>query len=295
MFKNPKNFEDLDSLAFFRTFMAHPPTILVRNVWSTNLESEFSIIRSLIDQFSFVSMDTEFPGVLFRQVGGDPYTKRISPATHYSLLKQNVDALKIIQLGLTLADSKGNLPDLGNPKCRFIWQFNFRDFDVGHDNHAPDSVELLKNNGIDFELNRKSGVESVRFAELMMSSGLVCNDNSVTWVTFHCAYDFGYLVKVLTQAPLPSELSVFNYLIRIFFGDRVFDVKYMIKFCDGLYGGLNRVAKALEVDRTVGRSHQAGSDSLLTWLVFQKIHHLHFNKVGELDMCAGLLVEKLKG
>lgn len=266
--------------------MAAEFTIEIRDVWSHNLEYEFGLIRSSIDDFPFVAMDTEFPGVLFRQIDGYPYTKHLSSATHYSLLKQNVDALKIIQLGLTLADSQGNLPNLGNPKCRYLWQFNFMDFDVASDNHAPDSVELLRNNGIDFERNRSDGVDSVKFAELMMSSGLVCNDDVVTWVTFHCAYDFGYLVKVLTQESLPSDLEEFHILLRVFFGERVFDVKHMIKFCDGLYGGLNRVARALEVDRTVGKSHQAGSDSLVTWLVFQKIHLRYFSKAGSIDRFA---------
>lgn len=220
-----------------------PATILIREVWYDNLESEFILIRDLIDHFPFVSMDTEFPGVLFRRVDGE----RISPAANYSILKQNVDALKMIQVGLTLTDSEGNLPDLGSNKYGYIWQFNFREFDVASDRHAPDSVELLRNNGIDFERNRRDGVDSVRFSELLMSSGLVCNGQLVTWVTFHCAYDFGYLIKVLTQRALPTELEDFMALLRVFFGESVFDVKYMIKFCNGLYGGLDRVARALEL------------------------------------------------
>lgn len=268
----------------------YPSPIVIRHVWADNLEYEFMLIRHSIHKYCNISMDTEFPGVYFRLIDVDErYTKRVSSETHYSLLKQNVDALKIIQVGLTLTDSEGNLPDLGSKKYRFIWQFNFKDFDVTRDHHAPDSVELLRQNGLDFDRNQKFGVDSVRFGELVMSSGLVCND-SVTWVTFHCAYDFGYLVKILTQRVLPSELSEFLSLVRVFFGERVYDVKHMIKFCNGLYGGLDQVASTLQQDREVGCSHQSGSDSLLTWRVFQKIRDVYFSKDGsDIAECSGLL------
>jgi CCR4-NOT transcription complex subunit 7/8 len=148
-------------------------------------------------------MDTEFPGIVVRPVAGDPYNRHRDPTAHYLSLKANVDLLNLIQIGLTIADEDGNLPDLGFKDLCFIWEFNFRDFDVAHDAHAHDSVELLRRQGIDFEKNRELGIDSVKFAELMMSSGLVLNQ-SVSWVTFHCAYDFGYLVKCLTHKVLPE-------------------------------------------------------------------------------------------
>lgn len=44
-------------------------TLRVREVWRDNLDDEMDIIRGVVDEYPFVAMDTEFPGVVARPVG----------------------------------------------------------------------------------------------------------------------------------------------------------------------------------------------------------------------------------
>ncbi|XVE66965.1 hypothetical protein DITRI_Ditri08aG0122100 [Diplodiscus trichospermus] len=242
--------------------------VIVRQVFAEDLEREFVIIQSVIVQYPFVSMDTEFPGTIFKQ------DKRIiqenNPIINYQYMKANIDALNIIQLGLTFADSEGNLPDFGTPYC-YIWEFNFKDFDINKDRYAKESIELLKQQGIDFMKNRIKGIDSRNFALMAWSSGLVFNCfGGLTWITFHSAYDFGFLVKILTQKPLPYYIESFMGQLVYFFGYRIFDIKHTFRFF-GLQGGLEKVARILKVDRVAGLSHQAGSDSLLALHCFMQL------------------------
>ncbi|KAE8709142.1 CCR4-NOT transcription complex subunit 7 [Hibiscus syriacus] len=214
-------------------------------------------------------MDTEFPGVVLRPVGNF----KSCYDYHYQTLKNNVDTLKLIQLGLTFSDEKGNLPTCGTDKyC--IWQFHFCEFNVDEDVFARDSIELSRQSGIDFKKNNEKGIDAMRFGELLISSGIVLND-SVHWITFQSGYDFSYLLKVLTCQNLPDTQAGFFKLINIYF-PTLYDIKHLMKFCNSLHGGLNKLAELLEVER-VGICHQAGSDSLLTACTFRKLKDNFFS------------------
>lgn len=250
--------------------------ITVREVWEENLESEFISIQTILKDYPYIAFDTEFPGRVYDPVNDhgkrvnrkpDKPNSNLPPDQAYSVMKANVDALKLIQLGLTLSDSDGTLPEAG---C--VWQFNFREFDVDKDLHNASSIKLLKRQGIDFLASKKHGVRSEDFARLFLRC---FGEGNITWVTFYGAYDYGYLIKVLTQANLPGDLNKFMDLLSLYFGNLRYDVKTMMKSCR-LYGGLNGSANHFEVERVVGKAHQAGSDSLLTMEVFMKMKSVYF-------------------
>jgi CCR4-NOT transcription complex subunit 7/8 len=201
--------------------------------------------------------------------------------------------LKIIQLGLSFTDDEGNLPNDG----RCTWQFNFK-FNLKYasslsfiiyieliviisiiiryirkDLYAQDSIELLAESGIDFEKHENQGVDVHTFGEMLMSSGIVLSDE-VKWISFHSAYDFGYLMKLLTNNDLPEEESEFFELLHTYF-PCIYDIKYLMKSCDALKGGLQQLAGDLGVQR-IGPAHQAGSDSLLTSATFFKMMQVYF-------------------
>jgi len=240
------------------------PNYEIIDVWADNLEEEMEKIRHLVDQYPYIAMDTEFPGVVARPIG----SFNSSSDYHYQTLRCNVDLLKIIQLGLTFSDAEGNIPVT---VC--TWQFNFK-FNLNEDMYAQDSIDLLIRSGIEFPRNEEYGIDVADFGELLMSSGIVLNDN-IKWISFHSGYDFGYLLKVLTCKALPAEESEFFDAVRTYF-PCIYDIKFLMKSCKNLKGGLNDLANDLKVER-IGPQHQAGSDSLLTCNTFFKMRSLFFD------------------
>nr|XP_020830251.1 CCR4-NOT transcription complex subunit 8 isoform X3 [Phascolarctos cinereus] len=204
------------------------PAALVENdrviceVWASNLEEEMRKIREIVLSYSYIAMDTEFPGVVVRPVG----EFRSSIDYQYQLLRCNVDLLKIIQLGLTFTNEKGEYPSGIN-----TWQFNFKFNLIG--------------------------------------------------------YDFGYMVKLLTDSRLPAEEHQFFHILNLFFPS-IYDVKYLMKSCKNLKGGLQEVADQLDLQR-IGRQHQAGSDSLLTGMAFFRMKELFFeDSIDDAKYCGRL-------
>ena len=237
-------------------------------VWNYNIDSAIQKISKLIDKYSYVAMDTEFPGIVAR-----PISQYRPPNEYqYQTLRCNVDLLQIIQLGISFADENGKNPDQNS-----CWQFNFH-FDLKEDMFAQDSIDLLVRSGVKFEEHEKMGIETTKFAHLLITSGLVLN-NEIKWISFHSGYDFGYLVKILTQKALPVKRKDFFDLLRFYF-PCLYDMKYLSICSQKLHGGLNKLAEKLNVIR-IGQVHQAGSDSLLTLNVFFKLKKVFFK--GKID------------
>ncbi len=74
--------------------MPNGETLRVREVWADNLDTEMALIRDVVEQYPYVAMDTEFPGVVARPVGNFKSSREY----HYRALKLNVDMLKCVQL-----------------------------------------------------------------------------------------------------------------------------------------------------------------------------------------------------
>ncbi|KAL2017693.1 hypothetical protein VTK56DRAFT_1853 [Thermocarpiscus australiensis] len=277
----------------------------IREVWKHNLHEEMANLRDLVDKYPYIAMDTEFPGVVSRPMGGF----RGKSDYHYQCLRTNVDMLKVIQIGIALFNEDGEQPparpsstdsaDLRRAGSQaplpYAWQFNFK-FSLKDDMYNQTSIESLQQAGIDFALLERDGIDPHEFASLLIPSGLVCFDD-VRWISFHGGYDFGYLTKLLVCRPLPCDEVEFDQIMKLYFPS-TYDVKHLMKHAIKLHNsgmltpsdpssteilqkfeqksGLEHIAETLKLKR-VGSAHQAGSDSLLTGRVFFELRKRIFN------------------
>ena len=229
----------------------------IMEVYEDNFINQIKFIGGLLEEYNYIGMDTEYPGIVYS-------LQTITKDFYYRTLKMNIDSLKIIQLGITLTNSKGEYPK----NCKYhTWQFNF-EFDKKVDKITPSSLNLLEQCGIDFSKLKRKGIKHRTFAEYFTTSGLVLNPD-VKWISFHGCYDFGYLLKLLTYQSLPESENDFLQLCDTYFIN-YYDIKTMVKRIDNLQGGLNKLAQNLEVLRE-GKTHQAGSDSVVTIDVYFKL------------------------
>lgn len=181
---------------------------------------------------------------------------------YYKSVKKNVDTLKLIQFGVTLCDENGNYP-----QETATWQFNLK-FDVNSDQYSNESIALLSNSGINFELISQKGIPFDIFGEYLMTSGLMLNED-IHWVSFHGVYDFAYLLKMITNLPLPESENLFFEALRLYF-PHFYDIRYLVRFTDNFRGSLSRLGHELNIGR-IGIQHQAGSDSIITSEIFFKL------------------------
>ena len=114
-------------------------------------------------------------------------------------------------------------------------------------------MSLLMECGIDFEVLKKKGISYNLFTEYFLVSGLVLNDN-VTWISFNGISDFCYMLRLVLNEDLPNDELDFLQTLKIYFPN-LYDIKYLIKDNENFKGGLNKLAKELNVERT-GEMHQ---------------------------------------
>ena len=232
-------------------------TSFIKEVYNENLDEAFKEIASIKKKYNYIGMDTEFPGCVYK-------LKTLTKDFYYKSMKDSVNSTKLIELGISFTNEKGQFPD----KYKYhTWQFNF-EFDKKNDKITQSSLNLLEQCGIDFTKLKRKGIKHKLFAEYFVISGLVLNPD-VKWISFHGCYDFGYLLKLLISQPLPEKEKDFLNLCDTYFIN-YYDIKTMVKRMDNLQGGLNKLAQNLEVLRE-GKTHQAGSDSVVTIDVYFKL------------------------
>ena len=76
--------------------------------------------------------------------------------------------------------------------------------------HAAESVAFLRSLGIDLDQARASGVSSAAFAAKLaavLSASATPQRGQLTWVAFGGAYDFAYMVKMLTGVQAKAVLG----------------------------------------------------------------------------------------
>ena len=239
------------------------------DVYEENFISEIKRIGKYLNQYSYIGMDTEFPGTVY------PCPTN-SPDFYYQYIKTNVDKLNLIQLGITLTNSKGE-----RPPNTSTWQFNLK-FNKEKENHSNESISLLENCGINFYRTKNEGIPYDLFGEYLTVSGMVLNEN-LTWISFNGLSDFAYLLKSLRGEPLPNTVDEFLEFMKMFFPN-AYDIKYLINENETYKGGLNKIAKELNIERH-GEVHQAGSDSLVTSQVFLKL--IENNSINKNDLNYG--------
>lgn len=234
------------------------PSPQIKEVYSNNLEEEMAKIKTLINEYNYIGMDTEFPGTIYKP-------KILTPDFYYKTIKANIESTKLIQLGLTLFNKNGEFPK--NTEYH-TWQFNFY-FDEKKDKYSNSSINLLKKTGINFDNLKLNGINHKKFSDCFIKSGLVLNPK-IKWISFHGAHDFAYLLKLLIKDNLPNTEKEFISLLKLYFPD-FYDIKMLLKDNE-IYTnqGLNKLINILDIERK-GIMHQAGSDSIATIEAYFKL------------------------
>uniref|UniRef100_A0A0D9XHF7 poly(A)-specific ribonuclease n=1 Tax=Leersia perrieri TaxID=77586 RepID=A0A0D9XHF7_9ORYZ len=245
----------------------------LRSLTAANMNAEMQLIGHLMSHYTYISIDVEYAGIVYHPAVA---SRNLTPDERYALVKANVDEVPIVQLGITLSDSQGNLPmfhDHLGLIHEMAWEVVFSDFDAsrGHA-HAVNSVKFLESQGIDFDLARLTGVSSTLFGQRLLAI-LPPSPEELTWSAFGAAYDMAYILKMLTGGqPLPESRQEFIAQTKSRLGGgRIFDSKYMVEHDqnDLRDVGLRQTATRLGVGQQVQMTPMlAGYKTILASRIF---------------------------
>lgn len=236
----------------------------LHEVWSWNFEAEFSELLAAVEEGApaILAMDTEFPGFLRQD------SQFADRSERYVALRENVDYMTPIQLGFAVANKDGS--PLGS------WTFNLS-FDLSTNIHTQESVTFLAEAGVDFPRHAVEGIDPSMLAWRLSNSPLLgAHSGSPQWVTFAGWYDWGYLIKLLTGRPMPSDVETFDELLASFC-----PMRHELR--DSLSrGSLDSLLKLYSLER-LGPSHTAGSDAMATLELFLRVSAGLQGQVGDLS------------
>lgn len=143
--------------------------------------------------------------------------------------------------------------------------------------------------GVNFDACNQHGIETEDFSEYLMTSGLVLNP-LVTWVSYNGLFDYGYLLRILTNAPLPIAgptpekpdtplYSKFLGTLELYL-KRCFDLKAIVRAKgEGAKYQLKVMAQMAGVP-PLSPQNQSGSNAMQTLGLFAK----YYNEKVEKDM-----------
>jgi len=222
---------------------------VIREVWAWNFDTEFmAMLTACRHGGCMAALDMEFPGFVREEPRSCP------KAVRYQVLRENVDKLWPVQVGIAVADADGT--PVG------VWSFNLR-FDAQRDASSAAGMVFLRRAGLDLRRHLSDGVPVNTFGARLADSPMFRSHRQApSWITFSGSYDLGYLLKLLSFGkPLPTEAGEFDEQLS-----SVCPWRYELR--DQLpRGSLETLGWRHGVPRK-GAAHTAGSDALLTLELF---------------------------
>ncbi|CAD7931909.1 unnamed protein product [Amoebophrya sp. A120] len=224
----------------------HPQYSNVFNIYADNVEEAFRELAER-DYDNFIGVESFFPGLVLRPtIPVDSFLEH-----HYATLRSNVDCTNLIQLDLTIR-RKSKDPESDAPTYK-TFRFHFT-YNLHNELYSVDAMRKLVEAG-SFQnptmQSKRACIDSKRFAELFMTSGLVL-DEEIIWIPiyglmipfdakietlpdyrdrvakdinpaqiFRGLYDLAHLLQVLNgRAPLPEKVDEFYKELDTFFPKR---------------------------------------------------------------------------